>query len=127
MSIENAYRILFSAALIWFAVLILAMLIRSIIGPRITDRILAINMIGTMVISCIAILSRMLRESYLADVALIYAMISFISVLILATIYIPNRRTRARFGKEVRREVDKERKQLQESAEASENPGGEEE
>ena len=83
MSIENAYRILFSAALIWFSILILAMLIRSIIGPRITDRLLAINMIGTMVICCIAILSRMLKESYLTDVALIYAMISFISVLIL--------------------------------------------
>ena len=91
MSIENAYQILFSFALIWFSVLILAMLIRSIHGPRITDRILSINMIGTLVICCITILSRMLHESYLADVALIYAMISFISVLILAAIYIPNR------------------------------------
>ena len=109
MNIESAYRILFSAALIWFSLLILAMLIRSIIGPRITDRILSINMIGTMVICCIAILSRMLQESYLTDVALIYAMISFISVLILATIYIPNRRTRGRFGKEAAEELKKER------------------
>ena len=112
-SIENAYRILFSAALIWFSILILAMLIRSIIGPRITDRLLAINMIGTMVICCIAILSRMLKESYLTDVALIYAMISFISVLILASTYIPNLRTRGRFSKEVRDEVESERKYLQ--------------
>ena len=91
MSIGNAYNILFSIALIWLSMLILCMLIRAIIGPRITDRILAINMIGTMVISCIAILSRLLWESFLADVALIYAMISFISVLILATIYIRKR------------------------------------
>lgn len=91
MSIETAYQILFSIALIWFSVLILAMLVRSVIGPRITDRILCINMIGTMVICCITILCRMLKESYLADVALIYAMISFISVLILANVYIPNK------------------------------------
>ncbi len=48
MSIETAYQILFSFALIWLSVLILAMLIRSIHGPRITDRILSINMIGTL-------------------------------------------------------------------------------
>ena len=125
MSIENAYRILFSAALIWFSILILAMLIRSIIGPRITDRLLAINMIGTMVICCIAILSRMLKESYLTDVALIYAMISFISVLILASTYIPNLRTRGRFSKEVRDEVESERKYLQQQSKEKEEPGGE--
>ena len=109
MSIENAYQLLFTIALIWLALLIFAMLVRSIIGPRITDRILCINMIGTMVICCIAILSRLLGESYLVDVALIYAMISFISVLILATIYIPNRHKRARYGKEAGEEVQKER------------------
>ena len=124
-SIENAYRILFSAALIWFSILILAMLIRSIIGPRITDRLLAINMIGTMVICCIAILSRMLKESYLTDVALIYAMISFISVLILASTYIPNLRTRGRFSKEVRDEVESERKYLQKQSKEKEESGGE--
>ena len=108
MSIETAYHIIFSASLIWFSILILAMLIRSIMGPRITDRILCINMIGTMVICCIAILSRMLNESYLIDVALIYAMISFISVVILATVYIPNHRHREKFGKQAEEEVSAE-------------------
>lgn len=99
MSIETAYQIFFSIALIWFSILIFAMLIRSILGPRITDRILCINMIGTMVICCITILSRMLKESWLTDVALIYAMISFISVLILATIYIPEHKRRKGSGR----------------------------
>ncbi len=118
MMIETAYNILFSIALIWLSILILAMLIRSIMGPRITDRILCINMIGTMVICCIAILSRMLKESYLNDVALIYAMISFISVLILATIYIPNRQNRARFGHQVEEELSNEKKLLRKEREA---------
>ena len=89
MSIDTAYHYLFLGALIFLAVLIGVVLIRSVIGPRITDRILSINMLGTMCVCSIVILSRMLDEGYLLDVALIYAMISFVAVLILASVYIP--------------------------------------
>ncbi len=100
MTVENAYYYLYMAALIWFALLLTVTLVRAVIGPRITDRVLSINMIGTMVISCIAVLSVMLKESYLVDVALIYAMISFIAVLILITIYLPKDKLRGRFAEE---------------------------
>ena len=113
MSVQTAYQYLFSIALIWFAALNSFMLIRAIIGPRVTDRILAINMIGTMVICSIVILSRLFEASYLIDVALIYAMVSFIAVLILATIYIPIQKKRGRFEEEVREEVKAEREALQ--------------
>ena len=53
-----------------------------------------------MVISCILILSRLLDEPYLADVALIYTMISFLSVLILAAVYIPGAKRGKRNQKE---------------------------
>ena len=95
MSIESAYQMLFTAALIFLAVLIGLILIRSVIGPRITDRILCINMIGTMVICSIVIFSFLLEEGYLLDVALIYAMISFVAILVLASVYIPVRERRA--------------------------------
>ena len=111
MSVEEAYQLLYGGALVWFSILILAMLLRSILGPRITDRILSVNMIGTMVICCILILSRMLRESFLLDVALIYAMISFLSVLILAHVYIRGRRRRNAFGQQVERELALEKKE----------------
>ncbi len=123
MSIDSAYQILFSGALIWFSFLILAMLIRAIIGPEITDRLLSINMIGTMVICCIAILSRMLGESFLVDVALIYAMISFISVLILSTIYIPNQRKRSPFGKEAEKELKTEKEYLENNRKETKEEG----
>ena len=110
MSIETAYNILYMGSLIIFAILIGVMLVRSVIGPRITDRILSVNMIGTMIICCIVILSRYLDEGYLVDVALIYAMISFISVLILARTYIPTGKTRAKYGKEAIREMEEEQK-----------------
>lgn len=102
MDFENLYRILFQGALIWFTLLILIMLLRAVIGPRITDRILSINMIGTMVISSVCILSFILDESYLLDVALIYAMISFVAVLILNSTYIPRNPSRKKFLHEMK-------------------------
>ncbi len=105
MSVEDAYRLLFSSALIVFGLLLGMVLIRSIIGPRITDRIMCINMIGTMVICCIMIFSVLLDEAYLLDVGLIYAMISFIAVLMMATIFISRNPTRAKFGKGVYEEM----------------------
>ena len=67
--------------------LIILCLIRAVLGPRLADRIVAINMIGTMTIVEIAILALYMRESYLFDVCLIYAMISFLAVVVLTKIY----------------------------------------
>jgi len=88
MNIDMAYYYLFLGTLMVFGILIGIVLIFAIIGPKVTDRILSINMLGTLVICSILILSQMLAENYLIDVALIYVMISFLSVLILATVYI---------------------------------------
>jgi multicomponent Na+:H+ antiporter subunit F len=89
---------MFLGALIWFSFLLLITLIRAIIGPRVTDRILSINMICTMVMSCTCILAYFLDEDYLFDVALLYALISFITVLILSATYIPENPTRSKFA-----------------------------
>ncbi|MBQ7246725.1 MAG: sodium:proton antiporter [Lachnospiraceae bacterium] len=123
--IETAYEYLYYGALIWLGLLILAMLIRSIIGPRITDRLLAINMIGTMVICAIAVLSRALGEGFLIDVALIYAMISFVSVLILARTYIPASGLRGRFADEERGEYEEARDSIGDEVLEGEAPGEE--
>ncbi|MEE1312918.1 MAG: monovalent cation/H+ antiporter complex subunit F [Lachnospiraceae bacterium] len=78
----------FMAVCIFFMViLIFCCLIRAIRGPRLTDRIISANMIGTMTIITIALLSVLLKASYLLDVCLIYAMISFIGVVILTKVY----------------------------------------
>lgn len=85
---ERYYSVLFLAALIFLAVGILFALIRAIKGPRVADRIVGINMIGTMSLSALAILAVKLRQSWLLDVSLIYCMISFLAVLVLTKIYI---------------------------------------
>lgn len=85
--IENAYNVLLIGAVFVLAILIFCCLIRALIGPRITDRIVAINMIGTMTIMIIAILAIHINEGYLVDVSIIYAMISFLAVVVLTKVY----------------------------------------
>ena len=85
--IGNAYEVLLTGAVTLLAVLIIISMIRSVLGPGISDRIIAVNMIGTMIIMVIAILSVFMAENYLVDVCLIYAMISFLGVVVLCKVY----------------------------------------
>lgn len=85
--LEQTYHVFFTAVLIFLAVMIVLCLVRAIIGPRIADRIVAVNMMGTMVMVIIAVLALMLEEGYLADICLIYAMISFLAVIVLTKVY----------------------------------------
>lgn len=85
--LEAAYHGLFTAVLIVLAMLVILCLLRAIIGPRTADRIVSVNMTGTMVIVIIGILTVMMGEGYLADICIIYAMISFLAVIVLTKIY----------------------------------------
>ena len=62
-------------------------LIRAVIGPRIADRLVAVNMMGTMVMVSIALLAVVKNQGYLVDICLIYALISFLAVVVLTRIY----------------------------------------
>ena len=84
----EAYNLLFSVVLAVLGVLLFLCLLRAILGPRIADRVVGINMIGTIIIMMIVILSLMLGEGYLVDIAIIYAMLSFLAVVVLVKIYI---------------------------------------
>lgn len=87
MALTNVYEFLYLGAIIILAILIFACLIRAILGPSIADRIIAINMIGTMTIMIIAILAVYMNEGYLLDVSIVYALISFLAVVALTKIY----------------------------------------
>lgn len=82
------YHYIYITILIILSVMLFACLIRAVRGPRVADRIVAVNMMGTMVMVIIAVLALMLNEGYLVDVCLIYAMISFLAVVILSKVYI---------------------------------------
>ena len=63
-------------------------LLRAIRGPRMADRILGINMTGSLTTAAIALLAVLLDQSWLLDVCLIYCMISFLAVIVLAKVRI---------------------------------------
>ena len=107
MSVQEAYHLLYSAALIALAFLAGMVLLSAAFRKTVTDRILCINMLGTLVIASIAVQSRQLEEAYLLDVGLIYTMISFIAVLMLALTYIPPKPKRRIFEEEETTEEEK--------------------
>ena len=84
---ENALNVIFMTALIILAAMLILCLLRAVRGPRVADRIVAVNMMVTMVMVMIAILALMLEEGYLVDICIIYAMISFLSVVVLTKVY----------------------------------------
>ena len=84
---SNAYELLYTAALVVIGLLVIACLVRAVRGPRIADRVIAANMIGTLVVITICILSFVMNEGYLVDIAMIYTMLSFLAVVLLTKVY----------------------------------------
>ena len=87
MELVAQFEGLFYGVLSVLAVMLVLCLIRAVIGPRIADRLVAVNMMGTMVMVSIAILAVMKNQGYLVDICLIYALISFLAVVVLTRIY----------------------------------------
>ena len=67
-------------------------MVRAIKGPRFTDRVVAVNLIGTITITILAILFVGMDADYLADVSITYALLSFIAIVVLTRLVIIRRR-----------------------------------
>lgn len=78
----------FTAAIIVLLVLLLLCLIRGFIGPRIADRLIAVNAGTTITVAIVAIVAIMLGEGYYTDIAVIYAILSFMSVVVFTRVYL---------------------------------------
>ena len=83
-AINSAYNALIWFSVIFLSLLIFGFLIRAIIGPRFTDRIIAINIISAKAIVMIVFFSHLLSDSGLIDIAMVYSMISFVAVVVLS-------------------------------------------
>lgn len=75
---------LFIGASIILTLLSFASLYRAIVGPTLADRVVAINMVSTKVSIIIILVALFLDEKNYVDVALIYAMVSFITTVSVA-------------------------------------------
>jgi Multisubunit Na+/H+ antiporter, MnhF subunit len=103
--IETAYKVMLWCGIAFLSVSILFCLLRGILGPNFTDRVISVNLISSKTIIMIAILSFLLEESGLVDIAMVYALISFVAVVVLSKCYLrPHHPNPANIGRPVSEE-----------------------
>ncbi len=96
----NNWNNLYVPALILLSVLILLCVLRAILGPRPADRLIAVNMVTTLVIIGICVLSLYLGEGYLTDVALLLSLLGCLGTVVLTRALREKARKIAAEGKE---------------------------
>ncbi len=74
-------------------------MVRALRGPRFTDRVVAMNMIGTLVVLMVCILAYFLEEAFLIDVAILYALLNLLVVLVLCRVAV-QRHTEEKAGRQ---------------------------
>ena len=87
LTLDKCYEYFLIGILIFLSIMLILVLIKACLGPSVADRIVCINMMGTMVMVMIAVLAILLKEGYLVDICIIYAMISFLSVIVVTKVY----------------------------------------
>ena len=87
MALVQEFSWVFYIILVILALMLVGCLIRAVIGPRVADRLVAVNMLTTMVMAIVSILAIVMNAGYLVDICLIYAMISFLAVVVLTKVY----------------------------------------
>lgn len=83
---SETLKLVLEVSMLLLAIGMFLALIKAVIGPRFTDRIVAINMIGTMTTAMICILSAYLHQTSLVDVSLVYSLLSFLAVVIICRV-----------------------------------------
>lgn len=94
MRYDEAVKAVLAAAMAVLAVGSVACLVRAVIGPTHADRLIAANMTGTQVICMICIHAARTGEHGFTDVALIFAMFSFLAAAVLVRIVTERRKDR---------------------------------
>lgn len=70
-----------AATIIAILIAMLIAILRAALGPTLYDRILAINAFGTKTVLFIAVLGYFMGRPDFLDIALVYALINFISII----------------------------------------------
>lgn len=86
--LEQAYSYLFIGTLICLGIAAFAALIRSITGKTMISRFIGTNILSTITLIAICVLAIFFEEAYLPDVAIVFALLSCIAVMLLCKIYI---------------------------------------
>lgn len=81
MNTGQILDVLYSLSAVLVMLMIFLSLIRALIGPTAPDRITAINIIGTKTLIIITLIARVYGQEYFLDIAMIYALMSFITTI----------------------------------------------
>ena len=84
--LDDIIRIMLHFGTLFLSITMCVCLVRAIRGPTLADRIIATNMICAKTILLIVIVGVNLGEGFLVDVALVYALLSFLAVVVLTRI-----------------------------------------
>lgn len=76
-----------SLCVFFLAVLLAVILLWMVRRKKIADRMLALNMAGTVVLVLTAVLSAYLGHDYILDVAIVLALLNFLTVIVLCRLY----------------------------------------
>ena len=68
----------------WMGVLMVAALVRMFRGPTQPDRVVALDAINTLVVASMILLSAIKRQTIFVDVAIVYALLSYVGTLFIA-------------------------------------------
>ena len=85
---ETIYNGFTTVILIVLALVVFGYFVRTVLGPHFSDRIVAVNSISTIVMIFISFIAVMQGENYIVDIALIYAVLGFVTVIILCKSYL---------------------------------------
>ena len=86
MSFANCTHALYTILLTVLSLCALGCLLRTVLGRSTADRLVGVNMLGTLCLCMIALLGARSGEGGFADIALVYAPLSFLSVVVLTDI-----------------------------------------
>ncbi|TFH35458.1 MAG: cation:proton antiporter [Dehalococcoidia bacterium] len=71
-------------SVIFLAVCIAIALVRVAIGPTVPDRIVGLDTVNTIVVVAMVLLGAAFQEVIYVDVAIVYALLSFVTTLFIA-------------------------------------------
>ncbi len=72
---------MFDAAMVAILVCMVLSLLRSVMGPTVFDRVLALNSFGTKTVLLIAVVGFLTHRPDFLDLALVYALMNFIGTI----------------------------------------------
>ena len=114
---ETIYNGFVIVMLVIMAFVVFGYFIRTILGPHFADRIVAVNSISTVVMLFISFLAVMQGENYIVDIALIYAVLGFITVIILCKSYLrSHKKERANDLENLKVQLESSKSEVEENA-----------